>query len=344
MSWSERPWADEEPYGGGRRFAENPLNWSPTIARFRGIRVRVHMTFILFVLFELLRPGTTFWFSSQWLFILFGSVLLHEFGHCFAARRVGGSAESVLLWPLGGLATVDAPRSPWPQFVTVAGGPLVNVVLAGLAAAALRLDLPESPLTDWTPLSASWGSAQAWLVLGYKVNLLLFLFNLWPMFPMDGGRFLQCALWWRLGQRRAMQVTTSVGMVAAIVLGLYALIEEQYLLLAIAVLGYLTCMQQRQAMLAGAFGEDYGGIGYAAEFPPPEERVPRRGWFARWRGRRQEVRRGQKQARLIDLQQEVDRILDKVHREGMHSLTRAERRTLEDASRLQQESDRHRGA
>src|SRR5207253_7891282 len=126
MSWYERPYSG---FGGGPRFADNPLMWSPTIGHVSGVRIRVHMLFILYIVFELIGAGSAFFTTAHYLFILFGSVFLHELGHCFTARRVGGSADDVLMWPLGGLATVDAPRTPWPQFLVVAGGPAVNVVL-----------------------------------------------------------------------------------------------------------------------------------------------------------------------------------------------------------------------
>jgi len=65
--------------------------------------------------------------------LLFFSVLLHEFGHCFAARSVDGEANEVLLWPLGGLAKCELPHSAWAHFVTAAGGPAVNVLLCGIS-------------------------------------------------------------------------------------------------------------------------------------------------------------------------------------------------------------------
>ena len=61
--------------------------------------------------------------------VLFLVVLLHEFGHCFTARWVGGHAEDILMTPLGGLAFASPPSRPLPTFLTVAGGPAVNVMI-----------------------------------------------------------------------------------------------------------------------------------------------------------------------------------------------------------------------
>jgi Zn-dependent protease len=69
--------------------------------------------------------------------MLFVVVLLHEFGHCFAARRVDGEAEEILMWPLGGLAYVSVPHTPKANFVATAGGPLVNVIICAVCAVAI---------------------------------------------------------------------------------------------------------------------------------------------------------------------------------------------------------------
>ena len=61
--------------------------------------------------------------------LLFLSVLVHEFGHCFGARFVGGDCQEILMWPLGGLAYVDVPHTPRANFITAAAGPAVNLFL-----------------------------------------------------------------------------------------------------------------------------------------------------------------------------------------------------------------------
>src|ERR1041384_2554868 len=159
------------------------------------------MLFILFVGFELLKALVDGWFAAaaHYLALLWLFVVLHEFGHCFAARSVGGQADQILLWPLGGLAMVDHPRRPWPEFVTVAGGPLVNVVLFLVAGVLLAFGAFGAPYVPWNPFHvwefySSWPAPLSWLALTFKLNLILFLFNMWPMYPMDMGRILHCAL------------------------------------------------------------------------------------------------------------------------------------------------------
>jgi Zn-dependent protease len=138
----------------------DPFSWSFPLGRVFGITVRVHLLFPLFALAMILRvafdkdfKGTGLWVDTTIvLALLFFSVLLHEFGHCFAARSVEGDAQEVLLWPLGGLAAVEVPHTPKANFITAAGGPAVNLVLClgvGLILAANSFVPAFNPL-DWS--------------------------------------------------------------------------------------------------------------------------------------------------------------------------------------------------
>src|SRR5271165_6382594 len=126
----------------------DPFAWSFPVGRMFGITVRIHWLFPFVALGLILHvalgknEGTPYpngaWIDvSILLAILFVSVLLHEFGHCFAARWVNGDAQEVLLWPLGGLANVDVPNRPRAHFITAAAGPAVNITIAILCATVL---------------------------------------------------------------------------------------------------------------------------------------------------------------------------------------------------------------
>jgi Zn-dependent protease len=123
----------------------DPMSWSIPVFRAFGIQVRVHIFFFVITLGLFLRQlnlpqyDAVPWFD-KFLFtvaILFGTVLLHEFGHCFGARYVGGDAREILIWPLGGLAFVEVPHRWRAWFVTTAAGPAVNVLICVGCAAAL---------------------------------------------------------------------------------------------------------------------------------------------------------------------------------------------------------------
>lgn len=332
---------------------DNPINWSLSVGRLFDVRVRVHLFFLfgaVYVLSQDLKHAEAArqplsealaWGmgTSAALFLM---VLLHEFGHCFGARRVGGSADEILLWPLGGLASVSPPHDPRSHFITAAAGPFVNLVLFALLGGAIALWLgtpaaiPWNPLHPFTPLrlEAFPTTAQRWLLVVFGLNYTLFLFNvLLPMFPFDGGRLIQALLWARTGYGRSMEIATGMGMVGAIVLaGLsFFLVDQSVLLIGIAAFGYLTCYQQRRQLkedfAAGDFDYD-SARGYA---PLEEPGRPRRaGWWARRKAHRLAERARRERDELQRREQEFDRILAKISVSGMASLTSQERRLLEE--------------
>ncbi|MCH8967654.1 MAG: site-2 protease family protein [Planctomycetes bacterium] len=326
----------------GQGYRDNPINWSLTLGRVFGIRVRMHLLFILWIVFRFLSDALSEDGSiGVWAVItvfLFGTVLLHEFGHCFGARAVGGDADDILLWPLGGLATVDAPMNPRAQFITTAAGPMVNVVFCVLAATlfaltgnAERLSLNPFHLMMVSSGSVTqWGFAD-WLVVFWSINYLLLLFNLLPTFPMDGGRLLQAIIWKYRDYRTATLVATLVGMVGAIIFGLIGLATEQFLLLGIAFFGYFTCWQQRQMVKAGAFETDNEfGYDFSKGFDAFQEgKQNKPSWLARRRTAKLARKAEQDRQRQAEREKHIDDILDKVHREGMQSLTPSEKRILQ---------------
>ncbi len=327
---------------GGQGYRDNPINWSLTLGRAFGIRVRIHLLFILWIVFRFLSDALSEDGSiGVWAVItvfLFGTVLLHEFGHCFGARSVGGDADDILLWPLGGLATVDAPMNPRAQFITTAAGPMVNVIFCILTATlfvltgnAARLSLNPFHLMMVSSGSVTQWSLADWLVVFWSINYLLLLFNLLPTFPMDGGRLLQAIIWKYRDYRTATLVATFVGMVGAIIFGLIGLATEQFLLLGIAFFGYFTCWQQRQMVKAGAFDTDSEfGYDFSKGFAAFQEgKQSKPSWFARRRVAKLARKAERDRERQAERERHIDDILDKVHRDGMQSLTPNEKKSLQ---------------
>ncbi len=327
---------------GGQGYRDNPINWSLTLGRAFGIRVRIHLLFILWIVFRFLSDALSEDGSiGVWAVItvfLFGTVLLHEFGHCFGARSVGGDADDILLWPLGGLATVDAPMNPRAQFITTAAGPMVNVIFCILTAIlfvltgnAARLSLNPFHLMMVSSGSVTQWSLADWLVVFWSINYLLLLFNLLPTFPMDGGRLLQAIIWKYRDYRTATLVATFVGMVGAIIFGLIGLATEQFLLLGIAFFGYFTCWQQRQMVKAGAFDTDSEfGYDFSKGFTAFQEgKQSKPSWFARRRVAKLARRAERDRQRQAEREKHIDDILDKVHRDGMQALTPSEKKILQ---------------
>jgi Zn-dependent protease len=323
MAFHDRPYSREgagSPGGWGSGGTGQRLlamlNASFSIGAYLGIRVRVHITFLLLVAFELLSSRDPMR-TLLWIALLFLSVLLHEFGHCIACRRVGGAADEILMWPLGGLAMCRAPRRPWPEFVTVAGGPLVTLILAAGSYLILLPWAGPISLNPLRPTIPALGPLAQTLALLFVVNWVLLLFNLALVFyPFDGGRLVQIALWTRLGYTRSMALACAVGMVGAVVVGILALAVGQLWVALICGFGFYACHQQKQHL------RRWGG-----------ETADEEDWMAQPRGpspaeRRTERRRRRAQEERRRLDERVDGILDKVHRHGLASLSRREKRIL----------------
>jgi len=120
----------------------DPMSWSIPLFRAFGIQVKLHILYIVITLGLLLRQYAVD--KTQltdvvliWVVMLFCIILLHEFGHCFAARKMDGEADEILMWPLGGLAYCAVPHTPKANFVTAIGGPMVNVFICLVAGAGL---------------------------------------------------------------------------------------------------------------------------------------------------------------------------------------------------------------
>jgi stage IV sporulation protein FB len=120
----------------------DPMTWSIPLFRAFGIQVKLHILYVIITLVMLVRAYAVdkthlAEFAVIWVVMLFVLVLLHEFGHCFAARRMDGEADEILMWPLGGLAYVSVPHTARANLITAIGGPLVNVGICLAAAGAL---------------------------------------------------------------------------------------------------------------------------------------------------------------------------------------------------------------
>jgi Zn-dependent protease len=178
------------------------------LGRFVGIDVFLHPTFLLLLAYVLLFAGGLD--SALFLSAVFGCVLLHEFGHALAARLYRIRTRHITLYPIGGVAQLERmPRSAGPELVVTAAGPAVNLALAavffGVVALGNLLDPGAARSTPGQILS-----------LLASVNLGLFLFNLLPAFPMDGGRILRAALSGWLGRLRATEIATGIGQAIAL--------------------------------------------------------------------------------------------------------------------------------
>lgn len=189
------------------------MKWSWRLGRAAGVDVYLHFTFLLLLGWEFFSRalqgdlGGAVWQGLIFNIMLFGTVLLHEFGHALAARHYGIGTADITLLPIGGVARLlNSPNSPKEELVIALAGPAVNVALAGLIFAGLQL----------APGLAGFGVAGALVVRWLHINVALLLFNLIPAFPMDGGRVLRAMLATRMGFSGGTRIAARVGQVLAV--------------------------------------------------------------------------------------------------------------------------------
>jgi Zn-dependent protease len=209
-----------------------------------GIRIGVDPSwfFVLFLYIWLLSSGykdvfgpgqdnKAFALATVSALLFFASVVLHELGHAVVARRNGIGITSISLWMFGGLADMrEEPRTPGAEFRIAAAGPAVTLlVLVACLGAGYGL-YGTQEFEDALTLSSNTNPAGLALVLGWLayINLFVLAINLVPALPLDGGRMLRAAIWWRSGDRsRATRTAARLGRGVGLVvggLGLYIVI------------------------------------------------------------------------------------------------------------------------
>ncbi len=176
---------------------------------FAGVDVFLHWSWFLVAIYEIQSRNTRYssigWNIAEYL-ALFLIVTLHEFGHAMACRQVGGTANQIVLWPLGGVAYVDPPPRPGATLWSIAAGPLVNVALLPILFGAYALGR-----TSGWPLAMPdlYRLVRSLLV----IDIVLLVFNMLPIYPLDGGQILRSLLWFVIGRARSLMVATSLGFV-----------------------------------------------------------------------------------------------------------------------------------
>jgi Zn-dependent protease len=176
---------------------------------FAGITVYVHwMWFLVAVLSFQSRThaySSLGWNALEYL-SLFLIVLIHEFGHQLACRSVGGQTHDIVLWFLGGVAYVSPPQRPGAQLWSIAAGPLVNVALIPvfslLVSVSSHLGWYDTNPDLYNLIHNVW-----W------INVGLLIFNMMPVYPLDGGQILRSLLWFPFGRATSLLVATIIGFI-----------------------------------------------------------------------------------------------------------------------------------
>src|SRR5437899_11183750 len=218
------------------------MSWSLPIVRIAGIQLRIHITFLLLIVwlaFGYYSQGGSAVAASRVIFILllFLCVVLHEFGHAFAAKAFGINPPDMTFLPIAGVARLERmPEEPVQELIIAVAGPLVNVVIA------LGLFVAGGAQALFNPAAVEAGGFVAQLLI---INIILVLFNLLPAFPMDGGRVLLSLLATRMSYARGTQVAATVGQGFAFVFGFLGLLNPNwFMLIFIALFVYIGASQE----------------------------------------------------------------------------------------------------
>ena len=192
------------------------------------------------------------WFIAIWYFVsqakgysspvwsvleclsLFGIVLIHEFGHQLACRSVGGQTHDIVLWPLGGVAYVSPPQRPGAQLWSIAAGPLVNVILFPLLLILWRF----GKSLGWEDANHD---AYNFVFTLFLINTTLLIFNMLPIYPLDGGQILRSLLWFLFGRANSLMAASIIGFVGVAGLILFALWVGDTWLIILSVFIVLNC-------------------------------------------------------------------------------------------------------
>lgn len=200
------------------------------IFSFKGIGVFIHWTFLLLpayiaysgwqdgmVIAEILK-------EVGLVLIVFFCVLLHEFGHSLTALRYGVRTKNIVLLPIGGVASLERmPEEPRKEFWITLAGPMVNLVIAILAFGVIAITGVTESVSDLLLGATEWTNV---LMFIFGMNVFLFLFNLIPAFPMDGGRLLRSLLSMRMPRPKATMIAGRIGQFMSIVFVVAAIYME----------------------------------------------------------------------------------------------------------------------
>src|ERR1044071_2390600 len=210
---------DPQPAGVQPPSPSMPMKGALPIFRLAGIRVYLHFTWFIVAALDVTRFAHRYhnpiWAVFEYC-ALFGVVLLHEFGHAWACRQTGGQADTIVLWPLGGLAFVKPPARPGAYLWSMTAGPLVNVIL-----------FPLFTLFVFVLVKLHWKTIHPdfyqFVVTVWFMNGVLLLFNLIPVYPLDGGQILRGLLWLKVGPIRSLKAASIIGFGGAILFALWAI-------------------------------------------------------------------------------------------------------------------------
>ncbi len=231
---------------------------SVRLFRLFGIDVFLHWSWAIIAAYMIL-TGPNVYHQPIWKVIeylaLFAIVVVHEFGHALACKSVGGRAHDIVLWPLGGVAYVSPPNRPGAYLWSIVAGPLVNVILVPITYFTFHYGVASGLITNH--------DVAMFLFRIRFINLVLLIFNILPIYPLDGGQIVRGILWFMLGAGRSLMISAWVGVLVAGAAVLLSLWIRDYWLMIMSLFAANRCyagIQAAQAIRALEQAPTYNGL------------------------------------------------------------------------------------
>lgn len=219
------------------------------ITNIYGIPLRVHWSFLFLLLWVVFSGFDSNWhleWSHLWkllilLFALFSCVILHELGHALVARRHGIKTQSIILLPVGGVAILDNELlNPKKEFYISIIGPLVNFGIAFLFVPFLffldstlleQMGIFIFHLDSIGSLSGRIPFLHLFVFFMIMLNIIIGVFNLIPVLPMDGGRALRALLSTKFGRQSATKIVLLIGVLFSATFVVVGIIQSNWVLI-----------------------------------------------------------------------------------------------------------------
>ncbi|MBI85494.1 MAG: hypothetical protein CMJ81_20060 [Planctomycetaceae bacterium] len=295
------------------------------------------------------------WLAGLSLVIHFISVLLHEVSHCHFTLNMGASVDHVVLVPWGGIGPVYIFQRPKSELLSAAAGPLANLLVCLASAAPLLFAIGTGGLLQLLhplkPVGVAHGPFLILLLkLSFWINWLLFLVNLFPVFPLDGSRVLRSGLlffWPEMTEvtatrhiaRGAQSAAAGLFVVAWLVrdAGPAGPIPTWFVLVLLSIFLFFAAQREIERQVDDSDEDDFFGCdfsqGYTSLKDSQKQTLPSRAnLFARWVERRQEQRQERKKVLEAEEEQRMDEILHRLNETGLKGLSREERHLLDRVS------------
>jgi Zn-dependent protease len=209
------------------------------IGRVAGIPIRLHISLPIVVLIFAAMAGRNFLEVIVFALGLFGSVALHELGHSLVAQKKGSYIHEIVLYPFGGAAKiVNIPKKPIDEIWVALAGPGVSLVLALIF------------------LGIGTGVTNALS----QINLMLFGFNVLPVFPMDGGRVLRAALCMKKSRVQATRIAAEVAKYFCLIFVIYGILKLELVLIFIGFYIYAMGRNEYRQVLLEHQADHFSGF------------------------------------------------------------------------------------